>query len=131
MIPSTASVLKKTKKIVFILSIVFIHSSARAQVTVPCNPPGWDVWLGITDDWSDSNNWCAGIPTSSTDVFIPGTSGAGYFHPVIKSGVIAQAKKLFVENDMLEINAPVAGSLTIEDSLFIKSNSTLKVFYPL
>jgi hypothetical protein len=131
MIPSASTLFKKTKKIVFILSILFIHSSVRAQVTVPCNPPGWDVWLGITDDWNDNDNWCSGIPTGSTDVLIPGTGGAGYLHPVIKSSVIAHAKKLFVENDILEINAPVAGSLTVEDSIFIKNNSTLKVFYPL
>jgi hypothetical protein len=127
MMLSASTLFKKTKKIVFILSILFIHSSVRAQVTVPCNPPGWDVWLGITDDWNDNNNWCSGIPTGSTDVLIPGTGGAGYLHPVIKSNVIAHAKKLFVENDILEINAPVAGSLTVEDSVFIKSNSLVSV----
>ncbi|HKR04198.1 MAG TPA: T9SS type A sorting domain-containing protein [Bacteroidia bacterium] len=145
---------RRIKNIIFIFLFLFSLSIAKAQVInipeaqtgilqvssseseredynaslkVPCNPPDWNVWLGLTDDWNDGNNWCAGIPTSSTDVLIPGTGGAGYFHPVIKSGVIAQTKKLIIENDTLEINAPNAGSLSIEDSLFIKSNSLVTV----
>jgi|GEM_PF-6818428 len=120
---------KKIKETVFVFLLLFISSLANAQVVdapaVPCNPPGWNVWLGLSDDWNDGANWCAGVPTNTTDVLIPGTGGAGYFHPVIKSGVVANAKKLMIENDTLEINAPSTGSLTVSDSLYIKSNSLL------
>ncbi|MEO5570139.1 MAG: hypothetical protein ABIT08_07265, partial [Bacteroidia bacterium] len=135
-------------KIIFVSSLLFFIKIANAQTIenvtvlknvesdrntsgnnmVPCNPPGWNVWLGNTDDWNTGSNWCSGVPTINSDVLIPQLP-AGAFHPVIKSGVIAKANKIRIENDSLEINAPAAGSLTINDSLFISNSSLLKVNY--
>ncbi len=96
-------------------------------IKAPCNPPGWKIWLGYTDDWNTAANWCGGLPTINDDALIPGTGGPNYYHPVIKSGVTATARKLIIKNDTVQINAPIAGSLTIADSLLIDTNSLLKV----
>ncbi|MGN6265109.1 MAG: T9SS type A sorting domain-containing protein [Ginsengibacter sp.] len=38
------------------------------------------TWLGVNTDWDDAQNWCSGVPDSSSDVTIP--SGLTYY-PVI------------------------------------------------
>jgi len=38
------------------------------------------TWLGVNTNWDDSQNWCSGVPDSSSDVTIP--SGLTYY-PVI------------------------------------------------
>ncbi|HOZ76948.1 MAG TPA: proprotein convertase P-domain-containing protein [Ferruginibacter sp.] len=43
-----------------------------------------NTWLGINSNWFDPLNWCAGIPTSTTDVLIPGSLS---FYPLVSSGV--------------------------------------------
>ncbi|MEP7171749.1 MAG: GEVED domain-containing protein, partial [Bacteroidota bacterium] len=100
-----------------------------------CSPlyPGWKIWLGYTDEWNTNTNWCGGVPTINDNALIPGKGsqsfnrGAGTYHPVIRSSVLATTKKLVLINDTVGINAPVAGSLRISDSLDIKPNSLLKV----
>ncbi|PKP45741.1 MAG: hypothetical protein CVT94_16970 [Bacteroidetes bacterium HGW-Bacteroidetes-11] len=36
---------------------------------------GGGTWIGlVSSDWNDGGNWCSGVPTSTTDVFIYNTS---------------------------------------------------------
>ena len=87
--------------------------------------PGWKIWEGYTDDWNTNTNWCGGLPTINDNALIPGKGTTNYnrgpnsYHPVIKSGVLATARKLVMLNDTVEINAPVAGSVRVSDSLSI------------
>jgi hypothetical protein len=93
--------------------------------------PGWKIWLGYTDDWNLNTNWCGGIPSINDNALIPGKGpaafnrGAGSYHPVIKSGVLATTRKLVLLNDTVEANAPVAASLRVSDSLSIGVASAL------
>jgi subtilisin-like proprotein convertase family protein len=32
-----------------------------------------NTWLGINTNWFDAQNWCGGVPTSTSDVLIPGS----------------------------------------------------------
>ncbi len=41
-----------------------------------------NTWLGVNSNWFDGQNWCPGVPTSSSDVTIP--AGAS-FYPLINS----------------------------------------------
>ena len=51
-------------------------SSSAATLTVRKSY----TWLGVNTDWNDLQNWCSGVPDSSSDVTIP--SGLTYY-PVI------------------------------------------------
>ncbi len=85
-----------------------------------CGVPGWKTWLGFTNDWDNPANWCGGVPTIADNARLPGTGGAGYFRPVIKTGVFATTKKLRVEpNDTLYIKAWDNSTLTVADSMYI------------
>jgi hypothetical protein len=54
-----------------------------------------NTWLGVNTNWFDVQNWCAGIlPTSATDVLIPG-SLANY--PLINSGA-ASTRNINIQN---------------------------------
>jgi hypothetical protein len=87
--------------------------------------PGWKIWLGYTDDWNVNSNWCGGVPTINDNALIPGygaqafNRGAGTYHPVIKTGVLATTRKLVILNDTVEANAPTPGSLRVSDTLSI------------
>jgi subtilisin-like proprotein convertase family protein len=45
-----------------------------------------NTWLGVNTNWFDPSNWCAGVPTSTSDVLIPGSLS---FYPLVISGVPA------------------------------------------
>lgn len=100
------------------------------------SPLGWTTWLGYSEEWSDPANWCpatapvAGIP-ADVNVIIPGGptfTGYTYHRPIIKSGVQARALRLKIQNtDTLYIDAPVAGSLTVLDSLIIQNSTSALV----
>ena len=67
------------------------------------------TWIGrVSEDWNNADNWCGGIPDSTTDVII--TSG-NLYNPVISSGT-AEVRNLH---------------LGIGEELLI-NNSNLKVF---
>jgi hypothetical protein len=51
------------------------------------------TWLGVNTDWSDNQNWCQGVPDTSSDVTIP--AGLSYY-PVITG--IAVANDLRIDN---------------------------------
>lgn len=59
----------------------YFVSSAVATLTVRMPY----TWLGVNTNWSDSQNWCQGVPDSSSDVTIP--AGLSYY-PVINSVVV-------------------------------------------
>ncbi|MES2847481.1 MAG: T9SS type A sorting domain-containing protein [Bacteroidota bacterium] len=71
-----------------------------------------NTWLGVNTNWFDPANWCAGIPTSTTDVLIPGSLS---FYPLVNSGVptvrnitIQATASVTVSNAKMQ----VAGSIT-------------------
>jgi uncharacterized repeat protein (TIGR01451 family) len=66
------------------------------------------TWLGVNTDWSDNQNWCQGIPDTSSDVTIP--AGLSYY-PTITG--IAVANDLLIDN---------GANMTVTD------DGTLKIF---
>lgn len=80
---------------------------------LPNCPVGYNLWLGNNSNWDDPANWCGGVPKSTDDakidkLLIPGQAvGRSYYHPIIKTGVKANCKELYISSiDTLEINAP-------------------------
>lgn len=54
------------------------------DVTLSVWTTGGGTWTGTTSsDWNTASNWCGGIPTSTTDVYIPPTSASVLNQPVI------------------------------------------------
>ena len=62
---------------------------------------GTIVWLGITNDWSDPQNWWLnnypgyGLPTVNTDVLIPVVASGNY--PVISKGQVGTCNHLTIQ----------------------------------
>jgi hypothetical protein len=84
-------------------------SSDDATITV--NSAGATTWTGNTStNWSDATNWSCGVPTSSTDVDIPGFL---IYYPVVSPGATVSVKSLTIE---------------FGASLQLNSTSTLKVY---
>ncbi len=115
--------------------------------SISVNVTATGTWLGFTNDWNNSSNWCGGIPASVTDVIIP-LVGSGLFYPAVSSAIanagnisIAPGASVTVNNYTLQISGNIAnagvfdvrtGSLvfnglstqTISGDLFL--NGTLK-----
>ncbi len=92
-------------------------------------PPGYQkIWLGnIDDNWDTPGNWCPITPPKITEnTIIPGGSPN---RPVIYEGTNATAKVLTIDgNDSIKVDVYNVGSLTVADSMNIKSaNSALIV----
>jgi hypothetical protein len=130
--------LKHLVRIFSICSIVLLMAAGTINGQ-PCIPyQGYTTWLGYTNAWSDSSNWCPAVAPVSTNpamnVRIPGgPSGSYTYHrPLISSGVYALTNKLRIEtNDTLHILSNNQSSLTVNDSLKIESsNSALVVSKP-
>ncbi len=75
-----------------------------------------NTWLGINTNWFDPANWCAGIPTSTTDVLIPGSLS---FYPLINSGVptvrnitIQATASVTVSNAKMQVAGSIANTGT-------------------
>ena len=43
-------------------------TASSSSITLSVVSPG--TWFGVNNDWFDANNWCGGIPTSTTNVVI-------------------------------------------------------------
>ena len=85
-------------------------------MTVP--NPSVSSWIGnASSDWNESNNWDNGIPVMDAVV------NQATHHPVIKEGEIVSVRKLILEPGA--IIEQTGGSLTISDSLVIKSGPSL------
>ena len=55
-------------------------------VTLSVWTTGGGTWTGrINSNWHESGNWCSGVPTASTNVFIPATSASVPNQPVISA----------------------------------------------
>lgn len=71
-----------------------------------------NTWLGVNTNWFDPSNWCAGVPSSATDVLIPGSLS---FYPVINSGV-PTVRNITIQNTASVIlngaKMQVAGAIT-------------------
>ena len=112
----------------------------------PNCPSTYKLWLGNTDEWNNTINWCGGIPAITDNAVIDRaqvfpTSGIPtrpYFAPVIKSNVLANAKNLTISTlDSLLINAATPSSnalkirqtMTNNGSFIVNSNYTNNVTY--
>jgi hypothetical protein len=121
----SASLLKQRFNLLFILLLLNVFG-VSAQ---PCPVyPGYTTWLGYTDVWEDSSNWCPAIAPLNINppmnIRIPGGPSGPYtyFKPVIRSGVYALVQKLRIESgDTLFIDAAAQSSLIVSDSLKIES----------
>ncbi|MFM7015291.1 MAG: GEVED domain-containing protein [Bacteroidota bacterium] len=91
---------------------------------IPNCSSAYRLWLGNTNDWNNPANWCPSVPTINDSTVIdkavvnPGTRA--YKYPIIKSGVLANCKSLYISNqDSLYIDAPnpSANSLKIAGNL--------------
>jgi hypothetical protein len=89
------------------------------------NVAAGNTWLGkVSNDWHDVNNWCGGIPTTTTDVVI--FSGTPY-QPVVNSA--ANVKTLTLNNGAVVIVSPgdtlnIYGDF-INNGTFSAANSTI------
>lgn len=73
--------------------------------TVSVTPKGY--WSGASNtNWNDTNNWCGGLPTTTTDVVIPGSLTN---YPVLSSGT------------------GYSNNLTLKSGTTLTVNSTLKI----
>ena len=52
------------------------------------------TWLGVNNDWFDTQNWCGGVPTSSTNVIIPVIGSNKY--PIITTASTASAANISI-----------------------------------
>ncbi|MFZ4058406.1 MAG: beta strand repeat-containing protein [Ferruginibacter sp.] len=90
-----------------------VASGASVAVTVNAN----GTWLGITNDWTNSSNWCGGVPTSSTNVVIPTSSN----NPTIASGTYAVNNISFTGTGQLNISSgatlQVAGAISSTNAI--------------
>jgi subtilisin-like proprotein convertase family protein len=74
-----------------------------------------DRWLGTSNsDWNNPNNWCNGVPTSTTDVVIP----AGTTYPALVTAT----------NDVRNLQVDAGATLTVTSSGWLNIyGSTLTV----
>ncbi len=93
----------------------FNSTSVTKQISILNSPVG--TWVGVKNSsWHESDNWCGGIPTASTDVVIPsGTPN----QPVITA--LAKARNLTV-NSGANLSVAATGALQMNGSL-VKSGS--------
>lgn len=80
---------------------------------------GFRTWTGMVDtDWDKPLNWdCGGVPTSTTNVWIPATTTNNNY-PVIVNGQVANCRTL----ELLGNSPP--------DRITIQTGGTLNVFSP-
>lgn len=80
-------------------------------VTLSVWQEGRSTWIGsVSADWHTAANWCGGIPTASSDVFIPQKQHVDYFYPII-STTDAIARDL---NILSGASLEIEGSNTLE-----------------
>ena len=92
------------------------NNSRNDGLTVP--NPSVSSWIGnASSDWNDFNNWDNGVPVMDAVV------NQATHHPVIKEGDVVSVRKLILEPGA--IIEQTGGSLTISDSLVIKSGPSL------
>jgi hypothetical protein len=94
------------------------------DITVVIRSSG--TWLGITNtDWFTASNWCGGVPTSSTDVYIP--TGVTYQPTIVYSSSFpdgAVCKSLTIHNGAKVTIAAGSSSTTPGGSLNVQNTIT-------
>lgn len=81
-------------------------STGNPVATVIVNPIG--TWLGGNTNWNDANNWCGGVPTATTDAFIP--TGLSIY-PIIST---VQSVRHITIYPGASVTLDAAGELTIK-----------------
>jgi hypothetical protein len=73
-------------------------------------------WPSSPKDWNTAQNWCGGVPTSSTNAYIPVTGN----DPVISSVTSADCKDLFIASGevlTIESDASASGSFILHGNV--------------
>ncbi len=86
-------------------------SSNGSNVTITVQNSG--TWYGVNSDWFDTDNWCGGIPTSTTNVVIQ--SGVANMPSITTTG--AQCQNLTINSDA-SITMNGASSLSLAANLY-------------
>jgi len=78
------------------------------------------TWLGVDNDWNNVNNWCGGIPDSTTDVIIPTVASAKY--PKLSSALAAgigkgAVKNITISSSSASVTLDSTGILSIAGSI--------------
>jgi hypothetical protein len=89
-------------------------TSAATKVTV-LSGGGWIG--GTSNDWGTASNWCAGVPTSTTDVTISNASGVANM-PSVNTGTAAVCRNLTINNTFPASSVSIAASATASLSIF-------------
>jgi len=95
--------------------------STPVSYPVTAGSIGTGTWLGVNNNWFDTQNWCGGIPTASTDVNLP--TGLS-FYPIVTTGtalvknlVVNTGATLVISGDgILQVNGTVSTSNRINAS---------------
>lgn len=87
------------------------NSVFASSVTLSVWQEGRSTWIGsVSADWHDVANWCGGMPTATSDVFVPQKQDANYFYPTIStSNAIARDINL-----LSGASLSITGSNTLE-----------------
>jgi len=72
------------------------------------------TWLGVNTNWNDPLNWCGGVPTTTTDILVPGSlvnypllnTGTGS----VKNVTIQNTATVNVSNAKLQISGAISNS---------------------
>ncbi|GAT63467.1 T9SS type A sorting domain-containing protein [Paludibacter jiangxiensis] len=109
------------KIITYLGSAIFYNSK---DITVIVRSSG--TWLGVTNtDWFTASNWCGGVPTSSTDVYI--STGVTYQPTIVYSSSFpdgAVCKSLTIHNGAKVTIAAGSSSTTPGGSLNVQNTIT-------
>jgi hypothetical protein len=73
-------------------------------------------WVGGSNDWNTANNWCGGVPTSSTNIIIPNLAN----DPVISETTSGNCNNINIASGAtitVESNSTNSGSLIVSGSV--------------
>ena len=94
-----------------------------ASTTVNVRSSG--TWLGLSADWNSAPNWCGGVPTTTTDVYIP--NGVA-FMPATTAGSFAHNLTVPTGSSLTVANGTslnISGGFTPTGSVTLGATSTV------
>jgi len=118
-ITSFASRMKRRPKMTIGVVGTTICQGTRYPITATIKPQ--DTWLGINSNWNDAQNWCPGIPTSSTNVTIPVVGSNIY--PILTNGQTAFCNNLTINAGAPYININTGAVMDVKGNF--TNNGTL------
>lgn len=91
------------------------------------------TWLGVNTNWNDGQNWCQGIPDSTSDVTVP--SGLSYYPIITTSGLtknitIESGASVTVSAGLLQVYGNISNNGTLDarfGSIEMKGSSSQNI----